>query len=181
MYFLVTSAHTLLGLVTVHMICSVVLSKLSAGLRRICPMLPWCYHDAPLLLPWCSNNVPTMLPGCSCDAPMIIPYPYMISAVSKLFRVRLNHRLNHSLTWAEGLKIGLSNFGYNFWEAEWNNRRWLCRHVRWKISAHMAGGMSRGSCVRRRGSKDPHQPEWKLWGSFSWCLLWMSRFQHSKQ
>ena len=36
------------------------------------------------------------------------------------------------------------------------------RHVRRKISAHVDGGLSGGSRVRRPGSKDPHRREWKF-------------------
>ena len=31
-----------------------------------------------------------------------------------------------------------------------------------KISPHVHGGLSGGSCVRRPGSEDPHQHEWIL-------------------
>ena len=34
--------------------------------------------------------------------------------------------------------------------------------TRWKISANVDGGPSKGSCVRRPGSKDPHWHELKF-------------------
>jgi hypothetical protein len=34
--------------------------------------------------------------------------------------------------------------------------------VRRKISAHVDGGLSGGSCVRGPGSEDPHRREWKF-------------------
>ena len=40
--------------------------------------------------------------------------------------------------------------------------RWHSRHVRRKISAHVNGGPSGGSSVRRAGSEDPHRREWKF-------------------
>ena len=36
------------------------------------------------------------------------------------------------------------------------------RHLRRKISAHVDGGLSRGSRVRRPGSEDPHRRELKF-------------------
>ena len=45
--------------------------------------------------------------------------------------------------------------GGDFW-------RWLCRHVRRKISAHIDGGPSRGSSMRRPRSEDPHRRERKF-------------------
>ena len=45
-------------------------------------------------------------------------------------------------------------FQWNFFSDLW---RWLCRHGCWKLSAHVNGGLSGGSRVRRPRSKDPHR------------------------
>ena len=36
------------------------------------------------------------------------------------------------------------------------------RHVRWKLSTHVDGGLSGGSIMRRPGSEDPHGRELKV-------------------
>ena len=53
--------------------------------------------------------------------------------------------------------IGFQNFVYDFWRVGGDVWRWLYRHVCRKISAHIDGGLSGGSSVRRPGSNDPHR------------------------
>ena len=45
--------------------------------------------------------------------------------------------------------------GGDFW-------RWLCRQLRRNISAHVDGGASGRSSVRKPGSEDPHWRDWKF-------------------
>ena len=40
--------------------------------------------------------------------------------------------------------LGFQNFGYDFWGVGGDVWRWLCRHVRRQISAHVDGGPSGG-------------------------------------
>ena len=58
--------------------------------------------------------------------------------------------------------LGFRNFGYDFWGVGGDVWRWLCRHLRRKISAHVDGGPSVGSRVPRPGSEDPHRREQKF-------------------
>ena len=46
--------------------------------------------------------------------------------------------------------LGFRNFGYDFCGVGGDVWRWLCRHVRRKISTHVHGGTSERSSVRRR-------------------------------
>ena len=51
--------------------------------------------------------------------------------------------------------LGFRNFRYDFWGVGGDVWRWLCRHVRRKISAHVDGGTSERSSVRRRWARTP--------------------------
>jgi hypothetical protein len=51
--------------------------------------------------------------------------------------------------------IGFRNFRYDFWWVWGDVWRWLCRHVRRKISVCVDGGTSGPSIVLRRGARTP--------------------------
>ena len=74
------------------------------------------------------------------------PYPL------KKSRIWVDKRKN-----PKNVVIGVRNLGYCFWGAGKFFWRWICRHVRWKVSASVDGGLSGGSGVRRPGSEDPHR------------------------
>ena len=62
--------------------------------------------------------------------------------------------------------FGSRNIGYDFLRVGGDVWRPPCRHACQKISARINGGLSRGSCMHRPGSEDPHRRERKF---FSCC------------
>ena len=53
--------------------------------------------------------------------------------------------------------VGFRNFGYDFWGVGRDVWRWLCRHMRRKISARVDGGTSGPVKRVQMGSEDPRQ------------------------
>ena len=64
---------------------------------------------------------------------------------------------NRADTWGYFLKIvlGFRNLGYDFWGVGGDVLRWLCRHVRRKISSDVDGGLSGVSRCVDTGARTP--------------------------
>ena len=58
---------------------------------------------------------------------------------------------------------------------------WHCRHMRRNCFAHIAGGPTGGSIVRRPRSEDPHRPEWKFNIPMEGGLSFVLAFKQNQQ
>ena len=65
----------------------------------------------------------------------------------------------------ENFKIGFQNFGYDFWGVGRDVWRWLCRHMRRKISAYADGGRANGQ-VCTDGERGPPSGWGEIWWKF---------------
>ena len=66
---------------------------------------------------------------------------------------------------------GFQKFGYDFWVVGGDVWRWLCRYVRWKISAHVDGGLVEGLACADPGARTPIGVTLIFHWGFQWHLL----------
>ena len=78
--------------------------------------------------------------------------------------------------------LGFRNFGYEFLGVGGHIWRWLCRHVRQQISAHVDGGPSGGASMCRPGSKDPNRRERKFYNKiYKFWEGWLLVDKHNRK